>query len=49
MGWAYLAWHRDLNLTNRPVRTRKPGGVGGEAEPMPGPPIPIVLVSNDYP
>ena len=31
----------DLNLTNRPVRTRMPGGVGGEAELTLGPPIPI--------
>jgi hypothetical protein len=31
MSWAYHAWHLDLNVTNRPVRTRMPGGVGGEA------------------
>jgi hypothetical protein len=31
MSWEYHAWHLDLNLTNRPVRTRMPGGVGGEA------------------
>ncbi|WP_461394364.1 CheR family methyltransferase, partial [Deferrisoma sp.] len=28
-GWGYPNWRRDLNLTNRPVRTRMPGGVGG--------------------
>ena len=33
----------DLNLTNRPVRTRMPGGVGGAAEPRLGSPIPIAL------
>ena len=32
MSWAFRAWHLDLNLTNRPVRTRMPGGVGGAAE-----------------
>ncbi|RME34481.1 MAG: hypothetical protein D6794_10490 [Deltaproteobacteria bacterium] len=28
-GWGYPNWRRDLNLSNRPVRTRMPGGVGG--------------------
>jgi hypothetical protein len=41
MSWAYPAWRLDLNLTNRPVRTRMPGGVGGEAELTLGSPIPI--------
>jgi len=26
--WGYPVWH-DLNLSNRPVRTRMPGGVAG--------------------
>ena len=43
MSWVYRAWRLDLNLTNRPVRTRMPGVVGGEAELLPGSPIPICV------
>ncbi|MGO8909142.1 MAG: hypothetical protein ACLQDM_07445, partial [Bradyrhizobium sp.] len=32
----------DLNFSNRPVRTRMPGGVAGE-RPERSPPMPIVL------
>ena len=38
----------DLNLTNRPVRTRMPGGVGGAVELLLGSPIPIVGWSRRY-
>ena len=31
----------DLNSSNRPVRTRMPGGVGGAAAQIAVPPIPI--------
>ena len=31
----------DLNYSNRPVRTRMPGGVGGERSGIPIAPIPI--------
>jgi hypothetical protein len=31
-GWACPALVRNLNRSNRPVRTRMPGGVGGVAE-----------------
>ena len=27
--WGFPGWPRDLNLSNRPVRTRMPGGVAG--------------------
>ena len=42
MSWVYRAWLLDLNLTNRLVRTRMPGGVGGVAELTSGSPIPIL-------
>ena len=35
--------HADLNYSNRPVRTRMPGGVGGARSGILTAPIPIVL------
>ncbi|WP_214360147.1 hypothetical protein, partial [Denitromonas iodatirespirans] len=39
-GSAYLGSH-DLNCSNRPVRTRMPGGVGGDRSEYLTAPIPI--------
>lgn len=39
MGWGFPGSERNLNLPNRPVRTRMPGGVGGGAGNDPAYPI----------
>jgi hypothetical protein len=39
-GWEYHVSH-DLNFSNRPVRTRMPGGVAGERSAMLTAPMPI--------
>ncbi|PTD95049.1 hypothetical protein C8261_16555 [Pseudothauera lacus] len=38
----------DLNCSNRPVRTRMPGGVGGERSGKLSAPIPIVLIQRSF-
>jgi hypothetical protein len=44
-GLAYPGSH-DLNYSNRPVRTRMPGGVGGDRSAKLTAPIPIVSSSS---
>jgi len=41
--------HADLNYSNRPVRTRMPGGVGGARSGILTAPIPIVLKVRLWP
>jgi hypothetical protein len=41
-GMVRRVWRCDLNRSNRPVRTRMPGGVAGE-RPFGLPPMPILL------
>ncbi len=41
-----LGWPRDLNSSNRPVRTRMPGGVAGAAQLSLRAPMPIVWKRN---
>jgi RNA-directed DNA polymerase len=47
IGSACLGSH-DLNCSNRPVRTRMPGGVGGERSGQLTAPIPIVRVTTKW-
>jgi hypothetical protein len=44
-GWEYHVSH-DLNFSNRPVRTRMPGGVAGERSAMLTAPMPISQTSE---
>jgi hypothetical protein len=45
-GWGFPGSERNLNSSNRPVRTRMPGGVAGDWRGLPSTPMPI-FCDND--
>src|SRR5262245_40536799 len=45
--WEVRPWQTNLNPSNRPVRTRMPGGVAGDADYLRAP-MPIVRFFSDY-